>query len=155
MARAYILISKHAPVRLSNRVIAFNQSKRSECGFRIIQYFISLPLKWQCSKRNDPCFNCASIELWMHLGSRLRLAPLKRFSRALPTSRVHPILDRRTPRMDHFLISLNLNIKHSYIKIKSVFTKGFILPVIVNLFTLFLFKSSFRKKVRLKNAQNL
>ena len=25
--------------------------------------------KWQCSKRNGPCFSCVSIELWMHLGS--------------------------------------------------------------------------------------
>ena len=33
----------------------------------------------------------------------LRLVPLKRFSRALPTSRVHPQLDRRTPSTDHFL----------------------------------------------------
>ena len=55
-------------MRLSNRVIAFNQSKRSE-WFRRIQYFISLRLKWQCSKRNGPCFSCASIELWVHFGS--------------------------------------------------------------------------------------
>ena len=35
-------------------------------------------------------------------------APLKRFSRALPTSRVHSQLDRRTlSMMDHFLIRIN------------------------------------------------
>ena len=38
------------PVHLSNRVIAFNQSKRSE-WFRRILCFINLRLKWQCSKR--------------------------------------------------------------------------------------------------------
>ena len=56
-------------MRVSNRVTAFNQSKRSE-WFRRILYFISLVfLNWQCFKRNGPCFSCASIELWMHLGS--------------------------------------------------------------------------------------
>ena len=60
-------LDRRTPVRLSNRVISFNQSKCSE-WFRRILYFISLPLKWQCSKRNGPRFSCASIELWMHLG---------------------------------------------------------------------------------------
>ena len=65
---SHINLDRRTPVHLSNRVIAFNQSKRSE-WFRRILYFISLSLKWQCSKRNGPCFSCASIELWMHLGS--------------------------------------------------------------------------------------
>ena len=67
-ASVHVNLDRRTPVRLSNRVIAFNQSKRSE-WFRRIMYFISLRLKWQCSKRNGPCFSCASIELWMHLGS--------------------------------------------------------------------------------------
>ena len=58
-----------APVDVMSRPW-FNQSTRSE-WFRRILYFISLRFykKWPCSKRNGPCFSCASIELWMHLGS--------------------------------------------------------------------------------------
>ena len=67
-ARVHLNLDRRTPVRLSNRVMAFNQSKRPK-WFRRIQYLISLRLKWQCSKINGPCFSCASIELWMHLGS--------------------------------------------------------------------------------------
>ena len=67
-ASVHLNLDRCTPVRLSNRVIAFNQSKRSE-WLRRIQYFISLRLKWQCSKRSGPCSSCASTELWMHLRS--------------------------------------------------------------------------------------
>ena len=51
-----------------------------------------------CYKRISSWFSCASIELWMHLGSTweakvalgYRLEQLLRFPRALQTSRVHP-----------------------------------------------------------------
>ena len=66
----HLNLDRHTPVCLSNRVIVFNQSKHSE-WFRRILYFISLRFykKWQGSKRNGPCFSCASIELWMQLES--------------------------------------------------------------------------------------
>ena len=67
-AIVHLNLDRCTPVRLSNRVIEFNQSKCSK-WFRRILSFISLRLKWQCSKRNGPCFSYASIELWMHLGS--------------------------------------------------------------------------------------
>ena len=66
-ASVHLNLDRRTPVHLSNRVIAFNQSKCLK-WFRRIPYFSSLRLKWQCSKRNGACFSCASIEFWMHLG---------------------------------------------------------------------------------------
>ena len=66
--RVHLNLDRRMPVRLSNRVIVFSQSKHSE-WFRRILYFISLHLEWQCSKINGSCFSCASIELWMYLES--------------------------------------------------------------------------------------
>ena len=92
-ASVHLNLDRRTPVGLLNRVIAFNQSKRSE-SFRRTLYFIRLRLKCQCSKRNGPCFSCASIELWMHLGSwestQEAREALRRFSSALPTSQAHP-----------------------------------------------------------------
>ena len=111
---SHINLDRRTPVHLSNRVIAFNQSKRSE-WFRRILYFISLSLKWQCSKRNGPCFSCASIELWMHLGSwestqeaREALGFASCHSNAslvlsqLPAS-IHNSIDARQASTRHFL----------------------------------------------------
>ena len=69
-ASVHLNLDRRTPVCLPNCVIVFNQSKHLQ-WFRRILYFISLRFykKWQCSKRNGPCFSCASIELWMHLGS--------------------------------------------------------------------------------------
>ena len=64
-ASVHLNLDRRMGLRVSNRVIAFNQSKCSE-WFRRILYFIS---SVYVSKRNGPCFSCASIELWMHLGS--------------------------------------------------------------------------------------
>ena len=63
-------LDRRTPVQLSNRVIGFNQSKRSaKVKENSVLSQLTFKLKCQCSKINGPWFSCASIELWTHLGS--------------------------------------------------------------------------------------
>ena len=61
-AIVHLNLDRRTPVRPSNSMIGFNQSKTSE-WFRRILYFVSLRLEWQCSKINFKMVHALAVHL--------------------------------------------------------------------------------------------